>query len=180
MKVGILLSAAANEREVALHTKERIKKALWAVENFGIDILIISGKEAEAISYVFDPLSTKLVIESNSYSTLSNLLFSKSILDEINKNQPINRVYLFSSYWHAPRLKMDADTLFGEYPFTIIEAPDPREESIVRLEKMYERLKSFSDRVFLWLGYGQHPSQEKLMGLEKRILKLKIYAPGEI
>ncbi|MEM5834566.1 MAG: YdcF family protein [Candidatus Aenigmatarchaeota archaeon] len=169
MKVGILHGAGVNpDRSLQFHTKARADVAIKAYKNSIVDRVIVCGKnEADAIaSYILTKGVERkdIIIEPFSYSTLSNLYYCKMLLFILSRVEPIDKVYLISSYWHVPRLSYNARKILGEeYQIACLSADDPRNEEEIKKDKRLEKLKFVSDKILVKLGYGKEFNKVKFL-----------------
>ena len=168
MRVGILHGAGVNpDGSLQPHTKARADKAIEAYKNSTIDFLLICGKnEASAISlYVVKNgvRSENILTEELSYSTLSNLYFSKMLLFLLNRLNKVDKVYLISNYWHIPRISRDGRKILGEvYTLGYISAPDP---TYRYTNSLWESAKYVVDSFLTKLGYGRSFNEKYLLDI---------------
>jgi hypothetical protein len=165
MKVGIVHGACINPNgSLQLHTKARADTAINAYKNSILDIFIVSGKnEAIQISYYMVDKGVngeKIMVEPFSYSTISNLYYSKPYLSLLG---PVERVYLISSYWHIPRLEYVAGRILKKYRMGFIEANDPRNKEEIKKDIKLERFKFMLDKILLNLGYGKGFNERRFL-----------------
>lgn len=159
-RVGILHGAAVDAKgNLQPHTRARAETALRAYSNRSVHLLLVCGRrEANPIaSYLIDRGVGKeeVITENLSYSTLSNLYYSKILLHFLDGEKVVEKVVPISNYWHIPRLSYDAKKILSSYSIECLPAEDPRESEVVERERRKEKYKFFVDATLLKLGYGR-------------------------
>lgn len=166
MKIGIVHGAGINpDGTLQPHTKARADLAL-KLYDIEIDKLIVCGRnEAPFISSYLINKGIKrddIIEESLSYSTLSNLYYSKIILYIVSRYQNVEKIYPISNFWHIPRLCYDAKNVLKGYQVECLAANDPRNEQEIKAGMKMELIKLVVDRILIKLGYGKSINENYL------------------
>ncbi|MEM5843248.1 MAG: YdcF family protein [Candidatus Aenigmatarchaeota archaeon] len=170
------------------HTKARADKALDLFTKLKVsdlynklyeEIKIIACGKNEA-PYIAKYLEEKgihpsdIIIENASYSTLSNLYYTKMTLHLLSSIYgQIHYISIVSNEWHMERIYEGCQKILKEYKDKIVYtfAKDPREKELIEGDRRLEKYKMWVEKILLSLGYGKWINKEHLNSASPFILE---------